>query len=346
MKVFFIYLKRCLYFKSFIFVLLIMPIIAIIFSLFGKNVIGEIKFGVYADNKYGTIICNKLKQEQDFKFILYDDLKKLSYDVSMCEIDSGYVFNSDFENAVKSLDFKNSIKIIKSNSSSGYNFGNQIVISKIVELVSPLVSDLFLKNIGVNETSKKYYDDILNKLDSICFNYIDFGDEKFNQISIKFEDFFASLVLIGSVLSVFVCIKDKERNIVKGNFICVFSFAFLLEISSMIALLICNEFNMYILFKGIIFMFVSAIFAYLFSFIKNKFILYGCLPIIMICIFSVSLMEFNFGIMSYVFNIIKWLIPVGLYRNSEIIEMIIYCCVMGFLYNIKEICMLKNKFFE
>ena len=72
MTAFLIYVKRCLRIKIFVAVLFFMPIISIVFNIFGKNIVGEVKFGIYSEGDFGKYICESLEKEEKFKFVKSD----------------------------------------------------------------------------------------------------------------------------------------------------------------------------------------------------------------------------------------------------------------------------------
>lgn len=331
MAAFLIYVKRCLRLKMFLSVLIFMPVIAVIFTVFGKNVIGEVKFGIYAEGNFGKYISDELEKEVSFKFIKYDSIEKMYQDIVISEIDSGYVFDKDFENAVRNFYFDKSIKILRSDSSGGYKFANEIVFSKVFNIAAPMVSNAFLNDIGINETVDKYYNDILERLNVFSFNFIEVGDSKNVEGNFRFENIFACFVFIGSVFGSAVCIGDKKRNIRKGSFLNIMAFSALLAFSAFISTAICGEADLFVLLKFIVFIFSSAAFAYLFTFIKNVFLLYGIMPVLIIFSFLISVSDLWIGTAGIFYDFFKWIFPVGLYCEGNIIGMLCYFCVIMIL---------------
>ncbi len=336
MTAFLIYIKRCLRIKMFLAVLIFMPLIAIIFAVSGKDIIGDIKFGVYSEGDFGKHIAKELEKENTFKFIVYDSIEKMMRDMVVCEIDSGYIFDKDFEKAVKKLDFKESINILRKDSSSGYNFANEIVFSKVLNVASPFVSNKFLNDIGIDKTVDEYYGDILGRLNVFSFNFIESGDKKDIERDFRFENIFACFALIGSIFGGAVCIGDKKRNIKKGSFFNVLAFSSLLVFSAFISTAICGEVSLFVFFKFAIFVFTSASFAYLFTFVRNIFLLYGVIPVLMIFSFLVSVNDLWIGTMRVFYDIFKWIFPVGLYCDGNIIGMVGYFCAVMILCIIKK----------
>ncbi len=228
MTAFLIYVKRCLRIKIFVAVLFFMPIISIVFSIFGKNVIGEVKFGVYAEGDFGRYISESLEKEDNFKFVKYNSIAEMSSDVRICEIDCGYVFDKNFEDSLKKNDLKDSIKIISSDSSSGYTFANEIVFSKVLNTVSPNIANAFLDEINISGNVEKYYYDILKSVNVFSFNYIEVGEKTEDESVFEFRNIFACFVLIGSVFGSIVCVEDRRKNINKSCFLNIMSFSALL----------------------------------------------------------------------------------------------------------------------
>jgi len=329
MTAFLIYVKRCLRIKIFIAVLLFMPIISIVFNVFGKDIIGEVKFGVYAEGDFGKYICESLEKEKSFKFIKYDSVDKMNADVAVCEIDSGYVFDKNFENSVEKNNFNNVIKVISSDSSSGYGLANEIVFSKVLNIASPNIANDFLNEINVDGNAEKYYYDILKGINVFSFNFIEMGDnESENENVFELQNIFAVFVLIGSVFGAAVCAEDKRKNINKRCFFNVMAFSALLSASAVVSAAICGELGFFVLFKYISFAFASASFAYLFTFLKNIFFIYGSIPVITVSSFFVLILNITAGPFAVVFDVLKWILPVGLYCVGDIIGMVVYFCVI------------------
>ena len=323
MTAFLIYVKRCLRIKIFVAVLFFMPIISIVFNVFGKNIVGEVKFGIYSEGDFGKYICESLEKEEKFKFVKYDSVNEMSSDVRLCEIDCGYVFNKNFEDSVKKNNLNGSIKIISSDSSSGYTFANEIIFSKVLNAVSPNIANTFLDEINIGGNVEKYYYDILKSVNVFSFNYVEFGEEDKESV-FELREIFACFVLIGSVFGSIVCVEDKRKNINKSCFLNVMSFSALLSVAAVISSLICEELSFFVFIEYVFFAFVSAAFAYLFTFFKNIFFICGSIPVITACSFFILFLNITAGPFAFIFNIYKWIFPVGLYHDGDIIGMFIY----------------------
>ena len=133
-----------------------------------------------------------------------------------------------------------------------------------------------------------------------------------------------------------MCIGDKKRNIKKGSFFNVLAFSSLLVFSAFISTAICGEVSLFVFFKFAIFVFTSASFAYLFTFVRNIFLLYGVIPVLMIFSFLVSVNDLWIGTMRVFYDIFKWIFPVGLYCDGNIIGMVGYFCAVMILCIIKK----------
>ncbi len=334
MTAFLIYVKRCLRIRIFIAVLLFMPIISIVFSIFEKDIIGDIKFGVYSEGNFGNYICESLEKEKSFKFVKYDSLEKMSADISICEIDCGYVFDKNFEKSVEKYDFNNSVKIISSDASSGYIFADEIVFSKILSIASPDIANNFLRKINVDGNVKKYYYEILKGINVFSFNYIEMGSGINDENIFELQNIFACFIMIGSVFGSIVCVEDKRKNIDKGCFFNVAAFSGLLSASALISTAICGEFDFFVFLKYVFFAFDCAVFAYLFTFLKNSLFIYGSIPVIMVCSFFLLILNIAAEPFIVISDIFKWIFPVGLYFDNNIIGMIIYSCVVIVILNV------------
>jgi len=345
MIAFWIYIKRCLRINIFLGVLFFMPIISIVFLVFGKSVVGDVKFGVYAEGISGKNISESLCNDNNFKFIEYNNIEKMTADINVSKIDCGYVFDSDFESSLKSLRMDNSIKIISSDFSAGYKFANDIVFSNVMNIISPNIADNFLNEYKISESVKKYYYQILETINVFSFNYINTdGKTDFKENVFKFENFFAFYTMIAAVFGSAICIEYKKRNITKSAFLNVFSFSFLLSVFSLISIFICDELSLFVLLKFIVYVFAVSAFAYLITFCDNVYILCGCLPIIIVCSFVLSIVTFNSGILGVIFGIFNWIFPIGLYYEENIVGMVCYFLIVMLFTNNKYQIFKRKKF--
>lgn len=149
--------------------------------------------------------------------------------------------------------------------------------------------------------------------------------------------------MIGGFLGAITSVKDKSKNITKGVFYNILAYTFLLTVSMFVALTIIDEISFFVIFKGLIFMLVSALFSFLFTYIKNVHFLYGIVPIVVVFSFIMSFV--NTSTIGFIYNILKWIMPTGLYSQNNVLGMILYVFIFAIIFIASEIKNFKTKDF-
>lgn len=323
---FIIYSKRN--FKSLLFIalLIIMPVISLCYSYIG-DISRKPVVGLYFDC-ISEYIFDGIKSD-NIDFVTYNDKENMLQDISLGEIDSGYIFDSRFDNAVNTLNFNKSVGCVTSKSSLIQHVANEFVFKEILKEISPRIADRYFYSKGINISADKYYEEFL-KSDSVFnieFEEIISDENVKSNKGCRLSNIFALFIMTGALLNAVTVAGDRKRSIVKYNYICILSSSVLLTISAFVSSLICGEMDNVILF--VLYPFAVSAFAYVISFIKSQELICGILPAVITAAIIFCPIVFDIGVLGPYYSYIGYIFPVGFFAAGNIIEMTIYIVVMG-----------------
>lgn len=275
---FIIYTKRCFKSLLFIVVLLIMPVIALCYNAIDNNISKKAEIGIYYNCNYR--LGNMKSDIMDF--VEYTDLKKMKDDIGLGIIDCGYVFDIKFDNAMSKLEFKNSIDYIVSKSSALQPVANEFIFEKILESCSDKIAQKFFDNKNIDVNTSLYYEKFLKSDSVFNISFENVNSENISDKSFKITYIFALFALAGSLLSSINIIEDRKKGIRKYGFLYAFCYGIWLMISLLISAFICGELTIAAIPIYILYTFVISLFAYIISFVNNKEVVCGIIPVIIL----------------------------------------------------------------
>ncbi len=328
MTPFIICLKRNLKSAFVWIVIIIMPLIALGYNALGNNISKKPAVGMYFDCENSSIFENMDYDTIDF--ITYTSKDKMTEDISLGKIDSGYVFDDKFDKAVESLDFKKSIDYIVSSSSALQPVANEFIFGKILNKISPEIAN---KYFDYEISADKYYNEIFKGDTVFNITFEETGNNKSStdESNFKISNVFSVFVLIGTIMTAINVIKDRKKGIAIYGFTYIFSSAFIFMLSAIAAMIICNEFKIKSIPLYILFMLSSALLSYIISFFKREEIVCGILPVITLLSFVICPVIFDIGSLNSYYGYIGYILPVTYFVKSAVYSIGIYTLILAVL---------------
>lgn len=306
-----------------------MPFIAVGYNIIGNSVYKRPEIGLFFDCKNANVLDNISSEMMDFN--VYSNLDKMKKDITVGKIDSGFVFDSRFDNAMESLNFENSVEYIVSKSSVLNDVAGEFIYKSMLEYVSTDIADKFFKEKGMNIQAGMFYDRFINsdKVFDISFEKVDSNDEV--KEDFKMSNIFAVFVFIGGIICSINIVTDRKNGIHKLNFLYIFTSVFWLMLSALVAIALCGEFDNAMIPMYILYAFTVTIFSYVISYINNREIICGILPILVILAFILSTAVFDIGSIDGVYSCANYILPTFYFVHNNIWLLLAYTGVLGIL---------------
>lgn len=326
---FIIYIKRNLKSLFFMFLLIIMPLSAVAYNYIGRNISAKPVIGMYFDCENHHIFDDISSETIDFRE--YYDIDSMKKDILTGNIDSGYIFDEKFDNAIYDLNFKNSIDYVTSKSSIVQPVANEFIFKCILQNIAVDIADRFFENKNIGLSIDKYYIQFLNseKVFNIEFEEVDTGKNVEN--SFRLSNVFAVFIFIGCIISGLTVIKDRKHNINRYNYIYCLASAFLLTVSAVLAIIICGEFSFKNIPVYILYMVCISLFGFILSFVNNREFLCGMIPVFTILAFVFCPVVFDIGSLNNYYAYIGYILPPIYYVNGNLIGLVIYTIILGII---------------
>lgn len=325
MTPFLVCLKRNVKNIFFLILLIVMPVIALGYNYIDNSISKKPAVGLYFDCSHDYIF-NELSSDT-VDFIVYDNKEDMAEDINLGELDSGYVFEEKFDAAFESLDFKKSVDYIISSSSVMQPVTNEFIFREILKEITPDIADNFFKG---RISADKYYEQFLNSdsVFNINFEVVNNDAPKDNE-GYRISNVFSVFIMIGTVIASVNVIKDRKKGIRIYNYIYILSSAFLVMISGIIAMLICDEFVISNMAVYILYMISVSLLSYIISFVNSAEIVCGILPVLTIVSFVICPVVFDIGSLNLYYGYLGYILPVTYFIKNNIIGIAVYTAILA-----------------
>ncbi|MGN1317776.1 MAG: hypothetical protein ACI4VF_02085 [Lachnospirales bacterium] len=285
---FIIYSKRC--FKSILFLLILLsiPVLSFCYGKISSSAFKKAEIGIFYESNFRL---NNIESET-MNFVNYNDINKLKEDVGLGIIDSGFVFDKNFDEAYKNLDFINSIGVISSKTSVSLPVAKEFVFKAILESISDNIAQNYFDNNNIKIDAKKYYEKYLNSNDVFRISFEKVNAKNLPENKSKVSNFFIVFIIAAPFISSIKVIEDREKGIKKYGLLYIFCYLFYVFLAVILSLVILGLFSFNTFLLYVILSIVSGFISYIISLLNNKEIICGILPVAIILslgVFVISL---------------------------------------------------------
>lgn len=364
---FLLFLKKLVYKKIFVALLLFLPITAFAGRIFYSNSSTIIKVGIVwnEQDKLADIAGkNLLNYQENIQFLKYDNKEQLESAVYAKEIQWGYVFTENFDKKLFNGDTKNSIKCFKTPSSFFSKITDEIVFSAVMKEYAKEVlieytekSNLFSPDITKKAKSilSQKYDAYLNGKETFSFSYhsLNTGANE------KTENFIASpirgicsvLLLFAGLYGGILSIEYEKKGIYKrlspldkqmAIAICIFSAVSTVFLSSVLSFFIAGSFRGVFYEIVLLFFYIFSIIGFSFfltAIFKKESVLSGMIPIFMIVCILFCPVFFDITLFAPKLSFIRYLLLPFYYLKGNVISLFL----LGILFYFLGYCFLERK---
>lgn len=331
---FLLFLKKLVYKKIFVALLLFLPITAFAGRIFYSNSSTIIKVGIVwneQDKLADMAGKNLLNYQENIQFLKYENKEQLKDAVYTKEIQWGYVFTENFDEKIFTGNAKNSIECFKTPSSFFSKITDEIIFSAVMKEYAKEAlieytekSNLFSFDITKKEKNilSEKYNTYLNGKETFSFSYHSLNtganEKTENFIASPIRGICAVLLLFAGLYGGILSIEYEKKGIYKrlspldkqkAVVICIFSAVSMVFLSSVLSFFIAGSFRGIFYEIRLLLFYVFSIIGFSFfltSVFKKESILSGMIPVLMIaCIlfcpvfFDISLFAPNFRFIGY-----------------------------------------------
>ncbi len=226
-------LKQLLNRKNYLLVMLILPLVVGIISMFGSEYIEEsgIKAGVYHDGVLAGEIADELYGNKNIEFIRYEDIDELEKAVAIHEIECGIVMDKRLDEHREKGDFRELITMIKSPSTMADGPIQESVGGSVYKIISEEISYRYLINNDyvidngslkewISNTKNEYYNSgklmeiLITTPENMDITEVELDNTVEGTIKVS-RGLMAIFIMIGAILMGIQIIEERNGAVIK-----------------------------------------------------------------------------------------------------------------------------------
>ena len=223
-------LKRLLKKKSYIAMLLVAPLMALMLRTMSSADAGLLTIGVYVpgdDYSSGWFINNLTETPGSLRFVFYEDEEQLVKDVKRQQLQEGWICPSNLDEAISDMvlkgSTKNKIEIVIRESGLTHMLSKEVLCSRIYPMIArEMALNYISKNVYESSPNEEQVAHILDTYDNYGINgnlfemgYIDEADivEDLNYLMMPFRGILALWLLLLAVAASMYYLEDEANGL-------------------------------------------------------------------------------------------------------------------------------------
>ena len=264
-----LFIKRGFKKISFIFILIMLPILCFFLSSVIKTEGTSVKAGIYSecDDEMSDKIIDKLINEyKSVSFIECSSMEQLKENVISGRFECGYVFPKDFTEKLACNDLNNIVELYTSPGTFLSSLSNEYIFSQIFEeyVINELTEYIYEQDIftitdivQLNNSLRKRYEEYLESGETFSFRYINADSETIDNTELLSSYFLLSIkgiialvIMFAAFIGTFNLYKDAKSGVFMSfgsltGILCkmseIFSLTFIACISGFFSIMLCGQ---------------------------------------------------------------------------------------------------------